>query len=110
MRGQRGERARPTHTPLATQRDQNTLTRIAPCEQRYRQREDRDEAKDGVEHDEQTLLDRSGSHGGEQPQAEARERDHHGQHPILASYRLTGIAVEHQRAVVRQHQSPDVAG
>jgi hypothetical protein len=49
---------RPSVSPLTPQNRQNTLTGIATCEQRYRQRNGWQETEDRVEHDEQTLLHR----------------------------------------------------
>ena len=51
---------------------------------------------------------RSGADRGQQPQPEAREGDHHGEHPVLAAHRLLGVVVEHQRAVVGERQPADV--
>ena len=46
----------------------------------------------------------------EQPEREAREADHHGEHPVLRADRLLGVVVERERAVVREHQRRHVAG
>ena len=47
---------RPARSLHGMQTNQSTLTRITPREQRYHQHNSRQQAKDGVEHDESTLL------------------------------------------------------
>src|SRR2546428_132518 len=44
----------------------------------------------------------------EQPQAKAREADHHDQHPVLGAYGLLGGAVHRDRAVVREREAAHV--
>lgn len=64
VRGHTGARAWPPGSRPAAQRDQDALAGVAPREERYRQREHRQQAEGGVEHHEQTLPDRTCSDAG----------------------------------------------
>src|SRR2546423_7765059 len=50
------------------------------------------------------------THRREEPEPEAREPDHHHEHPVLGTGRIASPLVDRQRAIVREHQAAHVAG